>query len=506
MDQQRDMFNNPEGDHLYGMDVTPTVFVTDHNGNGIIERPDSNSNNDTVYAYVAMRSGGKGIYALDLSGEMSSATSSITPKYLWRIQGGSGSFTRLGYTWSRPTLAKIETTTGVLNVLIFGGGYDNSLEDDESFGTASSGGNDNIGNAIYIVNALTGAKILSIAGNSTGGTDGDIEVPNMKFSIPSRITVQDSNRDGIHDRLYVGDTAGQVWRVDLGNDILASGGITAAATCQADANCDQTLVGRLATISNSAVVADQRRFFEAPSVVQVLDTEYADGIGSEYDYILLGSGNRAHPLNEDVSDRFYAFRDVHIDGMVAQSGKNLAADYPKVNVPGGEGTPIGHTVANELVNITSQTLQDAVDASIDVGNSLGWYFDFNLGNTSGGTLLEPGEKVLSSPIAIAGTVFFTTYLPSEDQSDPDICVGQQIGSGRAYNLDILNARAAIDWDGDGDIDLADRGTELGGGIPSDVVPVFTKEGVVGIVGIEGGATQLGTLAGLPRFRTYWYEE
>jgi hypothetical protein len=53
--------------------------------------------------------------------------------------------------------------------------------------------------------------------------------------------------------------------------------------------------------------------------------------------------------------------------------------------------------------------------------------------------------------------------------------------------------------------MADRGLALGGGIPSDVVPVFTKEGVVGIVGIEGGATQLGSLAGLPRFRTYWYE-
>ncbi len=55
-------------------------------------------------------------------------------------------------------------------------------------------------------------------------------------------------------------------------------------------------------------------------------------------------------------------------------------------------------------------------------------------------------------------------------------------------------------------DLPDRKKALGGGIPSDVVPVFTKEGVVGIVGIEGGATQLGTLTGLPRVNTYWYEE
>jgi len=506
MSQQRVMYTNPEGEHLYGMDVTPTVRVVDHNRNGVIEIPDADGNNDSVIAYMAMRSGGDLMYALDISGEMSSTTTSINPKYLWRIQGGAGSFPRLTETWSRPTLATIETTTGPLEVLIFGGGYDNRLEDDESFGTEASSGSDNMGNAIYVVNALTGAKVLSVAGNSTAGADGDIEVANMKYAIPSRISVLDSDRDGFHDRLYVGDTAGQVWRVDLGNDVIAAGGVTAAATCQLDPDCDQTIVGRLASVSAAADVVDQRRFFEPPSVVQVTDTEFADGIGGEYDYVLIGSGYRSHPLNEEVEDRFYAFRDVHIDGMTAQAGTNLAAGYPKLNTPGTEGVPLGHAITNELVNITTQTLEDAVDDAIDVGNALGWYFDFNESNTSGGVVTEPGEKVLSAPISIAGTVFFTTYLPSEDDTEAEVCVGAQIGSGRAYNLNILTTKAAIDWDGDGDIDMADRGLALGGGIPSDVVPVFTKEGVVGIVGIEGGATQLGTLAGLPRFRTYWYEE
>ena len=505
MSQQRNMFDNPEGEHLYGMDVTPTIRVVDHNANGIIEIPDGNSDNDVVYAYTAMRRGGNLIYALDLSAEMSSTTTSITPKYLWSIEGGTGNFGRLGQTWARPILSTIVTSTGNLDVLIFGGGYDDRLDDEDNFGTEGTSG-DNMGNAIYIVSATSGAKILSITGDSTGGTDGDIEVANMHYSIPSRITVQDSNGDGLDDRLYVGDTAGQIWRVDLGNDILATGGVTSAATCQADTACNQTIVGRLASISDTTDVADERRFFEPPSVTPVLDTQFAAGIGGEYDYVLIGSGYRAHPLNEDVSDRFYAFRDVHIDGLTAQTGTNLAADYPKEDTPGSEGIPIGHSVTDELVNVTIQTLEEAVTAMIDVGNSLGWYFDYNESNTSGGIVTEPGEKVLSAAISVAGTVFFTTYLPTEDVMSTDICVGAQIGSGRAYNFDILTTKAAIDWDGDGDIDLADRGLTLGGGIPSDVVPVFTKEGVVGIVGIEGGATQLGTLSGLPRFRTYWYEE
>lgn len=505
MTQQRDMYDNPEGEHLYGMDVTPTVLVVDHNSNGIIERPDSDGNNDVIYAYVAMRRGGNNIYALDLSAEMGSATTSVPPKYLWKIEGGTGDFSRLGQTWSKPVQSTITTTTGNLEVLIFGGGYDDRLDNEADFGTEATSG-DNKGNSIYIVNALTGAKVLSIAGNSTAGTDADIEVANMKFSIPSRISVLDTNGDGLDDRLYVGDTAGQVWRVDLGNDVLATGGVTAAATCQSDTTCNQTIIGRLASVSDTTDVEDERRFFEPPSVVQVLDTEFAQGIGGEYDYVLIGSGYRAHPLNEDVEDRFYAFRDVHINGMTAQTGLNLAADYPKLVAAGTEGSPIGHTVANELIDVTNQTLEDAETAMIDVDNSLGWYYDFNLGNTILGVLSEPGEKVLSAPISVAGTVFFTTYLPTENNTSADVCVGAQIGSGKAYNFDILSTKASVDWDGDGDVDVADRGLSLGGGIPSDVVPVFTKEGVVGIVGIEGGATQLGTLSGLPRFRTYWYEE
>ena len=139
---------------------------------------------------------------------------------------------------------------------------------------------------------------------------------------------------------------------------------------------------------------------------------------------------------------------------------------------------------------------DADEATHD--ESLGWYFDF----TSSG---NDGEKVLSAPITIANTVFFTTYLP-DAISSVDQC-SAQIGGGNAYNFGILNAGATIDWDLDNPLDpLLDRTKSLGGGIPSDVVPVFTKEGIVGIVGIEGGAAQLGTLSGLPRFRTYWYEE
>ena len=520
--QQRDMFDNPQGDHKYGLDISPVLRVVDHNGNGIIELPDAGGSNDIVHIFMAMRRGGKNIYALDLSGEMSTATTSVTPKYLWTIQGGTTTgYSRLGYTWSQPTLATINTAAGQKEVLIFGGGYDEDLDSESAYGTTACSG-DCLGNGIYIADAATGAMLFSVTGvdPDTGDSTpyGLIQVAEMQHSIPSKVTIQDSDRDGIDDRIYVGDTGGQVWRVDLGDDISGTGTILSAVACEAlnedadpDTNCQKTVVGRLAEVSEAGTDTAERRFFEPPSVVQVTDTQFASGIGEEYDYIMLGTGNRAHPLNEDVHDRFYAFRDTFINGMTAQDDSNEAEDYPQIDgTAGGDGLPIQDPdpetdTTVDLVNVTAQSLEDALTADADsVNNAYGWYFDFTQSNTVSGTVEEPGEKVLSAAVSIGGTVFFTTYLP-KGESNADVCVGAQIGAGRAYNFNILSTKATIDWEGD-DNAITGRKKALGGGIPSDVVPVFTEEGVIGIVGVEGGATQLGSLAGLPRFRTYWYED
>ena len=473
LDAQRALLLNGEGDHFYGMDVTPATRIVDNNFNGIIEP----SNGDKAHVYAAMRRGGTNIYALDVTADGSLSDPTVTPKFLWKIVGGAAPFERLGQSWSQPQLANIATTSGVKPVLIFGGGYDVALDD--GFGTAPTGGNDNMGNAIYVVDADTGNKVFSI---SRAGAD--INVPDMRYSIPSSVTVFDSDGDGIDDRIYVADTGGQVWRVDLGNDVKMTGGDPEGSS----------IVGRLAAISNHstspAVPADQRRFFEPPSVVQVKDTLFSDAAGGEYDYVLIGSGYRAHPLDLAVHDRFYAFRDLTIGTMNDSDNDNLADGYPKA-----DDTPIGHVVSNELINITTQLLDSSETTH---RQALGWFFDF----TDSGTT---GEKVLSAPVALAGGVFFTTYEPSPDVTlDP---CSANIGGGSAYNFNILSTKAFLDWDGDGTVsDFDDRKLTLGGGIPSSVVPIFTKEGVVGIVGIEGGAAQLGTLAGLPRYRTYWYEE
>jgi type IV pilus assembly protein PilY1 len=480
--QQQSIFANGEGNHLYGLDVTPTVQIIDTNGDGIIKPSDS----DKVRAFVSSRRGNSNIYALDLSGDilLTDTNKTVVPRFMWRIEGGVGDFTRLGQTWSQPTIVTIAINTGTTienrEVLIFGGGYDTALDNPATYSPSDNGGNDFMGNAIYIVDPEDGSLLLSISGSGSGA---DIQVADMHYSIPSAVRSLDSDSDGVDDRLYVGDVGGQVWRVDLA-PLEINSGYSAAGT---------SAVGKLAKISADSVPAKRRRFFEAPSVTQVRDSEFSNE--SNYDYVLMGTGYRPHPLNREVEDRFYAFRDFQT-GANEMANLDITGNGDNI-INSGEGYPqlSGNAFTDaDLVNVTT-TVLDGGDSTHRT--AAGWFYDF----TQAGTV---AEKVLSTAVTTGGVVTFTTFSP-EAASSTDPC-GASLGLGTAYNFDILSAGAALDFDGDGSITPADRTFELTSGIPSGVVPVFTTEGVIGIVGVEGGSKQLGKLADLPNERGYWFEE
>src|SRR5258708_27842672 len=91
-----------------------------------------------------------------------------------------------------------------------------------------------MGRGIFVVNGITG-DVLWQAGPVAPAT---LVVPTMTFAIPSDIAILDRDNNGFADRLYVGDTGGNLWRADI-NDAavanwsvtkLASLGVAAAAT------------------------------------------------------------------------------------------------------------------------------------------------------------------------------------------------------------------------------------------------------------------------------------
>jgi type IV pilus assembly protein PilY1 len=102
--------------------------------------------------------------------------------------------------------------------------------------------------------------------------------------------VIDSDRNGVDDRAYVGDSGGKVWRIDF----TERGRLPQGSPASAARNWYLTLLADLGGSGDG-----DRRFFHAPDVVQSRDS------AGDYDGVLLLSGNREAPLDVDV--RNFAF-------------------------------------------------------------------------------------------------------------------------------------------------------------------------------------------------------
>lgn len=143
-------------------------------------------------------SGGKGIYALDVTSLTATSDASVAAKALWEITpagiayGGtrtaSATYANLGDTYSNPTLAKIQSGQ---NAVIVGNGYNNT-------------GNGHA--TLLVINVATGSKIAEI---DTGA--GTLASPDG-LSTPAAV---DTNGDGMVDIAYAGDIDGNMWRFDL---------------------------------------------------------------------------------------------------------------------------------------------------------------------------------------------------------------------------------------------------------------------------------------------------
>jgi type IV pilus assembly protein PilY1 len=491
------MRQNPVGDHAYGIDGTATVWLNDIDNDGVIEEDIG----DFARIIIGQRRGGNEIFSLEVTPRPGvdpnnrEVFDGINPVYHWRIRGGSTDYPRLGQTWSRPKLATVNMANtpdvgdvGPVTAMFFAAGYDDAQ--DSGFGPGG------LGNAIYMADPLTGQRWLSISENDPGSGDrvvipddpavSILSQPKMLFPIPSDLALLDSNGDGSTDRILVGDTGGQVWRVDL----------APADPDDSTTSRVKAVVGRLGLVSNNQTLADRRKFFEPPDVVQVRGGAGFSSAGN-YDLVSIVSGNRANPLNRTVQDRFYAFRDTVI-GPMADDGlsSGLADDGIADNFTTLQGALDSPLIPGDLFDVTNIVDPEGTDLA-NLQNANGYYFD----------LVEPGEKGLSSPIVLGGTVFFTTYLPEQVVNVAACSLAE--GAGLLYGVNVLNGTAVFNWDESPDTDplsVSDRTLALGSGIPSSAVPVFQPDGISLLIGSSGGATVVDPGLELPRIRTFWFEE
>lgn len=349
-----------------------------------------------MYLYVGMRRGGRNYYVFDV-------TQKTSPKLEYKLEGGTGTLSKLGETWSRPTITKVKIGGVVKDVMIVGGGYDNAQDNR----IVRSG--DAVGNAVFMFDANTGA-LLWHASNA----DANLNLTNMQYSIPGRISVIDRDNDGLADHMYVADTGGQLFRLDIYNGETGADFIKGA---------------RLADFGGDTAESN-RRFYYGPDVSEV-------ALGDELYYgVALGSGWRASPLDTAVEDNFYMLKD---DGVF---NRDTDGDYKFMST----------VFESDMYNATSHALTSSVEsereiAAQDFANKAGWYLNLSTG----------GEKVLSSPLIIDYKVFFTTYVPSS--SSTSACA-PPTGNSRAYLVNLFNGNALTDLNINGILDDGDRAADL----------------------------------------------
>jgi len=498
--KQPDLKDNFNGDRvkldLYGIDGSPSVWVNDRNGDGIIT-PGTDSDGsgiieadegDFVRVFIGMRRGGNNIYALDLIPNAPLASTDkddvgdVKPTYMWRIEGGTGSFPELGQTWSKPKLVYMDFGTNTAGeterrpVLVFGGGYDTTQDGfDTSAPYSDVFGAGGDGNAIYFVDPYTGARLFVISDVDHGSSE-QVQVSAMEYPIPSDVTIMDTNDDGATDRIYVGDTGGQMWRVDLSADLSTTPGLEA-------------IVGMVATVSGTDPT-DRRKFFYPPDVVRVHNSAYNTNV--KYDLVTVTTGNRAHPLGDTTLDRLYAFKDENFYGLSDTDGDGVADPMNTLQGPLVSPATVGDLVDHtDVFDFTVQANVDALTAS------KGWYID----------LESPGEKGLAKTTVTAGRLAFTTYQPQGVVSAGTCSLAE--GAGVLYEVDVLTGAPVQNFDGIGDdtnLTKSDRSTSLGAGIPSQVVPVFIDGKILYLVGTSGGATTFDPGINFPTFKSVWFKD
>ena len=233
--------------------------------------------------------------------------------------------------------------------------------------------------ALYVVNAETGAVIKTIAVGSgyTGSKDNGYQTTGL-----GAVTLV-AGSDGQLAYAYAGDLRGNLWRFDLNN-------------------WSARLV---ATVS----IADGilQSILAAPEVAQHPEKGRI---------VYFGTGRRRPLTNDEVDtsqQSFYAVRDQ--DGVTI-TRSNLFRYH--IN-----GAPVGAS----LRGVDSKVVNVVGSGTFNWRNFQGWMLDLQTPKSAPpGNAAQPSERVLFSPMLVAGDVVFTTVLPLATPCDSGVANYQYV--------------------------------------------------------------------------------
>ena len=377
--QVKNIINDITGDQVYLADGTPSAYIVDSNSNGIIE------SGDKVYLYFGLRRGGNSYYALDIS-------NISTPKFIWSIDNSkicspfcsaSASYSEMGQTWSTPIISKIKANTNP--VLIFGAGYDNVTED-----VLNRTGPDTKGRGLYVVDAFNGSLVKEFTAKDSTSL---LNTPT--FSFPSDPAVLNTTNDsvGYVDRVYIGDTAANLWRFDIGSPNKT--------------DWKGKIIASLSPIPSNP----SRKIFFPPAVAK-------QKTPSRYDAIYIATGDKEHPNLSSTNDAMFMLIDKDYGPVFDDTYTIALSDLENI----GNSNTIGINTTNALNNTIK-----------------GWYRTF-----------EGGEKGINAPTLFYNVLRFGTYASAAVNANACTPPGQgrlnEINalSGALFNLNNSSSISASD--------------------------------------------------------------
>lgn len=448
--------NAPTATKHYSLDGDIRVLKYDINGNGVVDGL------DRVWLYFGQRRGGSKYFALDV-------TDKAAPRFMWSIgdTASPGDLNGIGETWSTPTLARVNVQGATQNaqrfVLIFAGGHD-PVEDGTTYVPS-----DSMGNQIFIVDAISGARLWYAS--SSGA---DLNLTRMDHSIPSPVSVLDLDGNGYADRMYVGDTAAQLWRFDIYNGNPAASLVTGGAIASLGAHDDAV-----------PTAAATRRFYHTPDIAAIQKRRM-----NPFFNIAIGSGYRGHPLDTTAHETFYSIRDYQPFVKLTQVQYNALS--------------VVHDA--DLTDVTT-----VVNPTMPAG-SPGWKMHLNQPDSN-----WIGEKALASATTVNNQVLFTTYTPNvAPVVGADPCQIAGAGKTRVYAVGVFDGSPQQNLDqpgvtGPANTVVQDRYVEYSDvGIPSNIQFLFTDDD-----GVPGGSSGVDCMEGVrvlgvctnidTRIKTYWRE-
>lgn len=386
---QRNMFigsnlnshTNSFSNMQYGVDgawtaYTEYVYKTQSDQLSLTVGSGDNNTSGKQWLYGGLRMGGRGYYALDLSNLSSPALKfHINPDAA--ITGTPLSY--MGQSWSKPTVAWVKWKGARKLVMFVGGGYDATgtfictgftALNNKGYECPTYQQTNGKGAGVYMFDANNGDLLWWTSANATASNTGTAKFTantDMKYSVVSRINTKDRDGDGLVDHLYFGDLGGQVWRVDLNNNLAS------------DSTADfATHVVKLLNLH--ATDGASPRFYEAPNF-----SVYGYGANT-LAVVSIAAGNRSLPVSDvtTIGAIYNIFdRDVTKTSLYSLSASQLSSTV----------STLGNGGLIDLSNISNLTASNLP--------TYGWY-----------QKLTTGYKVMGEMAVLNKSLYASIYNPS----------------------------------------------------------------------------------------------